>query len=167
MVCCLLRVVLIHAVCTLIVRMRIPVPGPRMRPKTANGTRPGLSRVLLSLRLVVLNVLQPEPEDRRHPEASGGSRASSSWQDCPQSMVLLFAACRLDSCVMHGYRSNKDPNAGNQSDAKDGKRKAWAVSDSEDDQEMRKEGKREGGGQREQIGSVIVTAASRVLIGGL
>ena len=55
---------------------------------------------------------------------------------------LLFAACRLDSCVMHGYRSNKDPNAGNQSDAKDGKRKAWAVSDSEDDQEMRKEGRR-------------------------
>ena len=97
MVCCLLRVVLIHAVCTLIVRMRIPVPGPRMRPKTANGTRPGLSRVLLSLWLVVLNVLQPEPEDRRHPEASGGSRASSSWQDCPQSMVC----CLLRVVLIH------------------------------------------------------------------
>lgn len=67
---------------------------------------------------------------------------------------------------MHGYRSNKDLNAGNQSDAKDGKRKAWAVSDSEDDQEMRKEGREK---EEAKESKLVVSLSLRqvVLIGGL
>eukprot|EP00439_Symbiodinium_sp_Y106_P031108 s5076_g3.t1 len=41
---------------------------------------------------------------------------------------------------MHAYRSNEDPSARNKDEAEDGKRKACAVSDSED-QEMTKEGR--------------------------
>ena len=78
---------------------------------------------------------------------------------------LLFASCRPDSCSMHAYRSNEDPSARNKDEAEDGKRKACAVSDSED-QEMTKEGR---GKEEAKESKLVVSLSLRqvVLIGGL
>ena len=67
---------------------------------------------------------------------------------------------------MHAYRSNEDPSARNKDEAEDGKRKACAVSDSEDDQEMRKEGREK---EEAKESKLVVSLSLRqvVLIGGL
>ena len=66
---------------------------------------------------------------------------------------------------MHAYRSNEDPSARNKDEAEDGKRKACAVSDSED-QEMTKEGR---GKEEAKESKLVVSLSLRqvVLIGGL